>query len=51
MHCTVDDSDYINLIRFNVIYDSIWTAKDFPDLLHIIFRYSAPRQRELGNLI
>lgn len=31
----------IDLIKFNAIYDSVWTNKDFSDLIHVIFRKTA----------
>lgn len=51
LDCSMDYCNDINLIWFNGIYDSIWTDKNFSDLIYVIFRDPTARQRKYPYLL
>jgi hypothetical protein len=47
---TMDDGQYVDLIRFNVVGDSKWPFKNLANLWDFKFRNLASRQWEFRNL-
>lgn len=44
------DADHINVIRANMIDDSVRTLKHFADLAYLELRHDTPGKREDANL-
>ncbi len=50
VHCTVNYSKNIDLSRSDMVDNPVWARENFPYLIHVVFRYSAPGQRKLTDL-
>ena len=47
----VNDGQDINLVRFDVINDPVWSLHHFSNLVHFVLRNFASRERKISDLL